>query len=35
MPAAYLADVQLRAIARQAIKEVGEVNVREGAHCDR
>ena len=30
MPAAYLADVQLRAIARQAIKEVGEVNVREG-----
>lgn len=30
MPAAYLADVQLRAIARQAIKEVGEVKVREG-----
>ncbi|MGP9498013.1 MULTISPECIES: 5'-methylthioadenosine/S-adenosylhomocysteine nucleosidase [unclassified Halomonas] len=30
MPAAYLADVQLRTIARQAIKEVGEVNVREG-----
>ena len=28
MPAAYLADVQLRAIARQAIKEVGEVNVQ-------
>ncbi|MGP9663390.1 5'-methylthioadenosine/S-adenosylhomocysteine nucleosidase [Halomonas sp. AOP22-C1-8] len=30
MPAAYLADVQLRDIARQAIREVGEVNVREG-----
>lgn len=30
MPAAYLADTQLRDIARQAILTVGEVNVREG-----
>lgn len=30
MPAAYMADAQLRDIARQAIATVGEVNVREG-----
>ncbi|MBP5981384.1 MAG: 5'-methylthioadenosine/S-adenosylhomocysteine nucleosidase [Halomonas sp.] len=30
MPAAYLADIKLRDIAREAIATVGEVNVREG-----